>query len=111
MRGPANTIRSHLFAGTMATYRTNAVVKCAGAPKTTQNERRKCGTPDLVMLIDQSVMGRGGWARARWVRAEARSRHWRNIKTMGEREWLCPKCLDRVDAARSKHAEKWGTGQ
>ena len=88
-------------------YTVLATVKCPGCPDSSADRRINCRTaPANIQLASEKY--KGGYGRARQVRAALQELAWRNLKTIGKREWLCPSCVKKVMNARQKCKEKWG---
>ena len=88
-------------------YNLTCTIKCPGAPRHDSDEvRRNCRTKPATVSLPQVMPGK--YTRARMVRAALQELAWRNLKTIGKREWLCPRCVQTVMEARSANKEKWG---
>jgi len=93
------------------TYNTIAETICPGSPSVVGKAVRiKCGRRDRT-LIDQAEIGRGKWARARYIRTQLNSFGWRRLKTLGETNMMCPRCVGVIEEQRIEMTEKWGRQQ
>ncbi len=94
-------------------FTTLVEVVCVGHPSTrySDDSRRTCEAKELVRYTEpENYQGKGGIGSGAWKahRATLGALGWNNIKTLGVRQWLCPRCTKFVLDKRAQMKARWG---